>query len=66
MGDLNIGVGQSWGLTPGPDYTLDHDFEPSLPDDMLGDPFMDIFGTNGVSGLPPQELLDLADQLNVE
>ena len=64
MSALSPSADQSWGLTPGANYLPESSYEQALSDDILGDPFWDTFVTNGVTGMPPQEMLDLADRLD--
>lgn len=64
MSALSPPAEQSWGLTPAANYLQETNYDPQLSDDLLGDPFWDTFVTNGMSGMPPQELLDLADRLD--
>ncbi|CAH0024860.1 unnamed protein product [Clonostachys rhizophaga] len=54
---------QSWGLAPRAGYVQEQNF---APDDYFRDPFWHTITSNGVSGLLPQEILDLADRLDVE
>jgi len=42
------------------------DLDCSLSNDILNNPFWDIFVTDGVTGLLPQELMELADRLDVD
>ncbi|UNI23728.1 hypothetical protein JDV02_009530 [Purpureocillium takamizusanense] len=52
--------------TSGDDQSLPADVDCALSDDILNNPFWDVFVTDGVAGLLPQELMELADQLDVE
>uniref|UniRef100_A0A0B7KK61 Xylanolytic transcriptional activator regulatory domain-containing protein n=1 Tax=Bionectria ochroleuca TaxID=29856 RepID=A0A0B7KK61_BIOOC len=54
---------QSWGLAPRAGYVQEQNF---ATDDYFRDPFWHTIASNGVSGLLPQEILDLADRLDVE
>lgn len=64
MSALSPSAEQSWGLTPGVNYLQETTYDAQMSEDILGDHFWDTFVTNGMSGMPPQELLDLADRLD--
>ncbi|OAQ76810.1 fungal specific transcription factor [Purpureocillium lilacinum] len=50
----------------GDSRSMPADLDCSLSDDILNNPFWDIFVTDGVTGLLPQELMELADRLDVD
>lgn len=65
MSSLSSASTASWGLTPGPSYNqLDPQAEPQFTEDVMGDPFWNTFVAHGMSGMAPEDLFDLANQLD--